>query len=261
MAVDTPFISPALLADAPDTLLIVPPRPILRSVLQQLKAIPGAECTEQKPIGASIPWHRVKLPVTNPNSGGEVSFAIAGPLLGSPAAVLLAETFIASGTKRIVLAGAAGGLVIAPGDIQPGMLITPEFAISEEGTSGLYGRTEQRIEFSNPALQTQLSSELALGTAGSVRVASGGIWTTDAPFMESGQKVQQYCDLGAIAVEMECSALLQLCNYRNCSFAAVFVVSDLLGSEWTPHFGSPAVRGGIESLAILLARFCVKLHA
>ena len=59
----------------------------------------------------------------------------------------------------------------------------------------------------------------------------GKTWTTDAIFRETKSKLEKRKKQGAIVVDMECSAVNVLCQFRNKKFAQIFYGSDNLGGE------------------------------
>jgi purine-nucleoside phosphorylase len=68
----------------------------------------------------------------------------------------------------------------------------------------------------------------------------GKIWTTDAPYRETEDKVISYSQEGVLAVEMEMSALFRVALYRGVELAGLLVVSDELGSlSWKRGFDRP----------------------
>jgi purine-nucleoside phosphorylase len=67
-------------------------------------------------------------------------------------------------------------------------------------------------------------------------------------------KVQRFAEMGVLAVEMECTALMAIAMYRNVDFAAALVITDeLFRGEWTQGFGSPDVIRQQEFLCQTLA--------
>ncbi len=65
----------------------------------------------------------------------------------------------------------------------------------------------------------------------------GPVWTTDAIYRETPKKVAWFREQGALAVEMECSALFSVAAFRNVEVAALLVVSDSLAAgNWDPGF-------------------------
>ena len=169
--------------------------------------------------------------------------AVVGPVLGSPATLAACEGFLQSGTKSIYLLSACGGLDTSKLSI--GDIIIPVGAISEEGTSRLYG-AEEHIPIQNPTLQSEVGRKLVDENH---RIHFGPIWTTDAPFRETAQKVTNYRSAGAIGVDMEYAAVLQLCNVYRAELAAAFVVSDLLSDSWQAGFADKKVKKSLKHIA------------
>ena len=92
------------------------------------------------------------------------------------------------------------------------------------------------------------------------RLHRGPVWTTDAPFRETPAKVSDYQRRGALAVEMECSALFTVAAFRAVSAAALLVVSDELSSlTWRPGFRDPRFTRGREAACDAIGRLCSEL--
>ena len=165
--------------------------------------------------------------------GSNQGVCIAGPFIGAPYAAILLESLIAKGVDKIIVLGWCGAVTdkLSVGDI-----ILPDKAIVDEGTSINYLKLDNHIPVSAPDinLTNQLSDHLkACGND----LKKTTIWTTDAIYRETPQKVAYFRNLGAHAVEMECSALFSVARYRNVSIAGVLVVSDSVASkDWDPGF-------------------------
>jgi nucleoside phosphorylase len=70
--------------------------------------------------------------------------------------------------------------------------------------------------------------------------SKGAVWTTDAIYRETPEKVRTYQGLGVLAVEMEMSALMTVAIYRSVAVAGLLVVSDELSHlRWRPGFSRP----------------------
>jgi uridine phosphorylase len=173
----------------------------------------------------------------------------AGPAVGAPMAVICLEKLIALGAKRIIVCGWCGSL--SP-DLGVGELVLPTWGLSEEGTSCHYptaGRSE-----SSPRLRKSLKDFFA-DTGRELR--EGPVWSTDALYRETREKVVRYGQDGILAVDMECSALLQVAAFRRVELAAVLMVSDLLWQNpWQPAFQSKEFRKRSHGLVTDLLR-CV----
>jgi purine-nucleoside phosphorylase len=72
---------------------------------------------------------------------------------------------------------------------------------------------------------------------------SGHVWTTEAPFRETPQKIRKFQQREAIAVEMELSAFLKVCNFYGLEVGALLVVSDeLFTFRWKSGYASKQYR-------------------
>ena len=139
------------------------------------------------------------------------------------------EKLIALGGKRFIVYGWCGALQPSLG---VGDLILPTWAVSEEGTSPHYP-TEQPPTAAAP-LRQQLADHFA---ARNISTVAGPVWTTDAPYRETRQKVTSYAEQGILAVEMEFAAMATVAAFRGVEIAAALLVSDeLWRDQWTPGF-------------------------
>lgn len=175
---------------------------------------------------------------------------LVGPLVGSPYAAMLAESLIAWGAQSLLFLGWCGAIseTLAIGD-----LVLPTAALIDEGTSRHYGAAADESAPGGTLVQ-KLSEACALQGIGAHR---GKVWTTDAPFRETRDKVLGFRHQGALAVEMECSALFTLGAFRNAEVAALLVVSDDLSSlTWNPGFKDPRFARGREAAGNIISRLC-----
>jgi len=140
---------------------------------------------------------------------------------GSPMTVELAEEFAAMGVKCMILM-TWGGL-LQP-DLQAGDIIVIDKAIRDEGTSYHYLPPGKYIE-ANATLANQL--EKAIATRGGT-CTRGCTWTTDAPFRETVNEIQEYQAEGVKTVEMESAGLFTIGQIRHIPTASVVVGMDQL---------------------------------
>ena len=83
--------------------------------------------------------------------------------------------------------------------------------------------------------------------------STGGIWTTDALYRETWDKVEQYGNSGFMAVDMECTALHSVASFRGVGLGAVLLVSDeLFGGQWRSGYSRPQFRARSRQLLTLL---------
>jgi purine-nucleoside phosphorylase len=89
---------------------------------------------------------------------------------------------------------------------------------------------------------------------------SGTVWSTDAIYRETPQQVEYYQRRGAIAVDMEISALFTVAQFRQVDLGAVAVVSDELGSfKWRPGFKMDEFKRGRAAVCRVLKDVCQKM--
>jgi len=162
---------------------------------------------------------------------------------GAPELAMTIEELVALGAKRFIFVGSAGAL---QSHLKAGSTILPTKAIIEEGTSRHYAKPSKystaNISLSN--LAERLLKE------NSISYSKGTVWTTDALYRETKEKVKKYRKEGALCVEMETSALFTVSAYCKTEAAALLYITDSLsGLEWQPYFKSEAVD---QSRALLL---------
>jgi len=161
---------------------------------------------------------------------------LAGPFIGAPHAVIGLEKLIVLGARRILVLGWCGSL---QPDLKTGDLVIPDRAISEEGTSQHYP-----LPNGAPRSDSELNRMLEISLEGQgITFTKGEIWTIDAIYRETSEKVKAYREKGVLAVEMEISALLTVAAYRSVSLAGLLVVSDeLFDLKWRPGFSNPLLK-------------------
>lgn len=168
-----------------------------------------------------------------PRVNRDKGFSMAGPFIGAPYAVMLLESLIARGATQVLVLGWCGAIT---DDLRVGDLLLPSRAIVDEGTSKDYKDLDRTLPVSvpDPGLLEQLSGYL---DDSGIAHKTAGIWTTDAVYRETPKKVAHFRNLDALAVEMECSALFSVAEYRKVRLAALLVVSDSVAATvWDPGF-------------------------
>lgn len=175
-----------------------------------------------------------------------VPVTLSGPFLGAPQAVMGMEKLIALGAKRLWVLGWCGSL---QSSLNIGDIVIPLSAISEEGTSQHYPLID-RIPQPDPILTSSLERAL---THEGIFYLKGPVWTTDAPYRETPEKVRKYQNQGILAVEMEISALMTVACYRGVALAALLVVSDqLYDLRWEHGFSTSLLRNACQSAGKIL---------
>ena len=180
--------------------------------------------------------------------------SIAGPAVGAPYAVMLLETLIAWGAKKIIFLGWCGSI---SEKVKIGDIVVVTSAIIDEGTSGHYQDEKTLRSFPAEPLVTALNKTLRQNQ---VNFHIGAIWSTDAIYRETGEKVKYFQGQQAIGVEMEISALFTVARFRGVDMAALAVVSDELASfKWRPGFKLDEFRRGRMAACTVIRDVCRKI--
>ena len=161
----------------------------------------------------------------------EARFTVVGPFVGAPYAVMLLETLIAWNVEKIIFFGWCGA--ISP-DVKIGDIIIPDSAIIDEGTSKHYHQGDDGV--SRPSSYILENTKENLKKAG-IDFHEGLVWSTDAIYRETCEKVKYFQEKNVLAVEMELSALFTVGKFRNVQIGGILVVSDELSTlTWRPGF-------------------------
>lgn len=165
-------------------------------------------------------------------------------------AVLTLEKLIALGARKIVVYGWCGSLHES---LQPETLFSPTgVGVCEEGTSAHYPVNDPYYDETWQSLLVNVLADTGQ------QISQGLIWTTDALYRETRQKVASYRKQGVMAVDMEYSALRTVAAYRQVSLAAVMKVSDALYLEnWFPRFQLKQFQADSRRL---VGQLCLFLH-
>lgn len=127
-------------------------------------------------------------------------YGIIGNAVGASFAVLVAEQLFVSGCRLLISIASAGQIA----DLgAPPYHILIERALRDEGTSYHYLPASDFVDLDADLLQSAERS--LLGTTH--RIHRGATWTTDAPFRETAETIEQRRRQGLLAVEMEAAAL------------------------------------------------------
>lgn len=166
--------------------------------------------------------------------GRHPDLSLAGPFIGAPYAVILLESLIFWNISEVIFFGWCGAI---SGDVKTGDVIVPDLAFVDDGTSPNY--LDQAVSKAHPSASLQAALKTALSEK-HIPFHEGPVWTTDAIFRETTQKVMEYQKKKALAVEMEAAALFAAGRFRGINVGCVLVVSDELSSfTWQPGFGTP----------------------
>ena len=192
-------------------------------------------------------------------------FSMAGPAIGAPYAVLLIETLIAWGAREIIFFGLCGA--ISP-NVKTGDIIVPTCSVIDEGVSRNYNgqwakasgnwpenyEGENALSYPSDNLTTIIKNELS---ENGHDFKTGMIWTTDAAFRETREKVEYFQQRDVLGVEMETSALFTVGKYRGVETSAILVVSDELSTyTWRPGFRDEQYQKSRKKIIKSLGALC-----
>lgn len=153
-----------------------------------------------------------------------LNIAIFNSYVGSPGCVGFLEELYVMGMKKLVLFGTCG---ILNHDIDDVSIIIPNRAVRDEGTSYHYAPASDEIDVN---IDTLNAFEEYL-TKESISYTKGKVWTTDAMYRETIDKMKRRRDNGCIAVDMECSAVAALAKFRGIKVLHFFYAADHLSEE------------------------------
>ena len=172
-----------------------------------------------------------------PSGSSGLAVSLTGPIVGAPYAVMILETLIAWGTQGVLFYGWCGA--VSP-DVKIGDIIIPTGAFIDEGTSKHYFEGHRTSSHPSSELTAYIRSVLVRNN---IAFKEGDIWSTDAIFRETKDKVRHHQHHGVLAVEMELSALFSVAEYRQVEIAGILVVSDDLSTlKWRPGFREASFR-------------------
>ena len=189
-------------------------------------------------------------------------------MIGAPYAVMLLETLIAWGTQKIIFFGWCGA--VSP-KVKIGDIIVPAAAMVDEGTSRHYGgrwsasrgriadNHDESRSFSKPS-ELIVEKICSVLRENDVAFHEGAVWSTDAIYRETQEKVTYFQSKGVLAVEMEISALFSVGSYRDIDVGAILVVSDDLTTlKWKPGFKDKGFKQSRKTACEAISILCQKL--
>ncbi len=150
------------------------------------------------------------------------SCAIIPRTIGGPYAVLVAEQLAASGTQIIIGLTSAGR--VSPTLPVPSLVVATR-ALRDEGTSYHYLPPEPIVESRSDVVEALLREVRTIG----LPVSAGLVWTTDAPYRETLEQINQHAESGVLAVEMQAASLLAFGAARAVPVGVLAHVTNAIG--------------------------------
>ena len=189
------------------------------------KLIDGLVEKINPPIIGYISNANCKVPVYCVNYEG-VDVAVFMSRVGAAACCVGYEEILAKGLEKLVVFGTCG---VLDRNIKDLSIIIPTSAVRDEGTSYHYVKASEEIE-ANAKYKEEFKRILEKHNYSYVE---GKTWTTDAPYRETREKVRKRKENGCICVEMECSALNAVAQFRGKDLFEFFYAADNLdNTSW-----------------------------
>jgi len=158
---------------------------------------------------------------------------------GGPNVAALVEELSAFGVREFVLLGYCGGI---SGDISIGDVLIAEGALRHDGVSYHYLNSNDEFVYSSWFLKWR---KIAVTSA----IVPSLIWSCDALYRETKDKIKRHRRMGIHAVEMEIASFYAVCKAKKLKSIAFLVVSDLFRrSKWKPGFSEESFKEGVGRL-------------
>jgi uridine phosphorylase len=177
-------------------------------------------------------------------SGNRLGFSLAP--VGAPGTAVALEELAVCGARRVVAIDLAAAI---DASVNGGDVIVVSRALSSEGTSRHYAPGQRLL---TPAYPLTDAVAAALKSSG-IDLIEGLVWSTDAPYRETPSEVDEAKRQGAIAADMETSALFAAAAALGVEAAAVLVIADTLYGGWKPPKDIKAVNAKLRQVASAVA--------
>jgi len=205
--------------------------------LKRLVQMTGAEIIDE--------WSGFRSIYRVPQSGT----VITRSYFGGPNIAALVEELGAFGVKEFVLCGHCGAI---SNTLRIGDVIVSKGALREDGASHHYLDDQEDIVCSEWA-------EKWLSPAREKGFHEGLIWSCDAIYRETANKIERYGKQGILAVEMEVASLYAVCAFRKLKGVAFLAVSDIFyNGTWKGGFRARALKKADQGLTDFLLEKVVR---
>ena len=166
-----------------------------------------------------------KNPIYKINYDG-IDVAVFMSAVGAATCCVGYEEILAMGLEKLIVFGTCG---VLSKDIEDLAIIIPTSAVRDEGTSYHYVEASDEIA-TNLKYKEEFKEILEKHNYSYVE---GKAWTTDAPYRETREKVKVRKEMGCVCVDMECSALHAVAQFREKELFQFFYAADNLdNTSW-----------------------------
>jgi len=152
------------------------------------------------------------------------------PNIGGAASTVDLELLIASGINKIVAFGTCGSL---DKNIAKNTIIIPTVAVREEGVSYHYLPPSDEVDQNKTLIQIMEQ----VFSRHNMNYLSGKVWTTDAVYRETSNKLKTMKQNGCLAVDMEMASLLSVAKFRSIDFAGFLIADDNIDGKPKKDYG------------------------
>ena len=150
------------------------------------------------------------------------------------------------GVRKVMFCGGGG---VLDKNIEVGQLLLVDGAIRDEGFSYHY-LPPSRVVYADGQVNGRISREL---DARGISYLRGLVWTTDAIYRETNDRIARRRAEGAKIVEMEQAGCLAVAQFRHIDYGAlIYGGDDVSQEEWSQREWRS--RGGIRYDLVLLCR-------
>ena len=185
---------------------------------RMLERLGGVEITRMKKANWDAPVYRTEYK--------DLEIALFEAYVGAAGCVGDLEELFFAGVEKLVLFGTCG---VLDKSIRNCGVIIPTSALRDEGASFHYAPPSDEIEV-NPKYREEFIEIL---NRHKCTYALGKTWTTDAFYRETPEKAARRKAQGCVCVDMECSAVAALAQFRGKEVFQFFHGSDCLdGGDW-----------------------------
>ena len=193
------------------------------------------------------------IPVYKINYKG-LDIALFMSRVGAPPCIIGYEEITAMGLEKLIMFGMCGVLDRNISDLA---IVIPTVAVRDEGTSYHYAPASREIE-GNKKYKKEFIEILK---ENNISYVEGKVWTTDAPYRETRNKVLKRKEEGCICVDMECSAMFAVSKFRKKDLFQFFYAADNLDcNKWDPRsLGNDAKLNDKEKIIYLALELATKI--
>jgi len=228
-----PDIVRAITGKKPEELQL-PRRAIITFSFGDVKSLLGNK--HQKPIQAWTPFRSLFLIA-------DTDTIVTRCYFGGPNIAALVEELSAFGVHEFVLWGYCGGI---SNDITIGDLLIAKGALRQDGVSYHYLDNADDFVFTD---WFQAWHE----KAGAFSIRPAMIWSCDALYRETKNKISSFRKMGIHGVEMETASFYAVCKAKKLKGIAFLVVSDrFMQNRWQPGFFEASFKDGARRMSNFL---------